>query len=276
MYYQKMFGQFPKEPPKTLKVLIVDIGNTEIKFGIFHIASEELLFFKKIKTNRFYKEDYFIKLLKQFYDPKIKRAFVGSVVSEITRPMISAVKKVFEIFPDQIRTGMTLGLGQSLEDPVLKGRGHDLIALAEYAISKAPNCLVFSYGTAMVGLNIVQNRLVSCSIAPGIGIATEALISKASKLKKFSPNIKKITRVGSDTISALESGLFHYRKGFILSFIDELQSRFSKVEYKYFLVGGEAVDFKINDSIQFEILEEATLLGYFKIFLKNNISLRQN
>jgi pantothenate kinase type III len=70
--------------------LIIDVGNTNIKFGFF---DKKLLFVKILSTKKYSK----LALKKMLTLHHLEKIYIGSVVSQITRTMVSDLQALTKV-----------------------------------------------------------------------------------------------------------------------------------------------------------------------------------
>lgn len=245
--------------------LIVDIGNSYIKIGLFK-KNDELIHKVLIKT----KIPISIKELKKiisnnFLEYKIDNSIIGSVVPKKTQIFFKIIKELFSIesylLTEKTKTKFVF------ENINRKEIGDDIIALTEFCAHNSSNALGFSFGTAMFAIYLNENKLVGATIAPGIGTSFSKLLNKASLINIDKINKYSLLNYGNDTLSALESGFNNVRKGFVLGIYHSIVKKENKKIYCV-ISGGES--HSIDVDFEYEINENAILLGFKYIYELNN------
>lgn len=182
-------------------LLVIDIGNTSITFGLFHDKKLKRIWRFPTKKTAGYK--YFSKTL-----PKttLKGAIISSVVPEINSAIKKSIRltcKVDPIFVNHKNAGIKIGY------PKPKEIGADRLVDAVAAWNKyKSSCIIVDFGTATT-LDFIDSRgyYMGGSIAPGILLANKALSDAASKLPKI--NVVATKRmVPKTTISAMQTGVY--------------------------------------------------------------------
>src|SRR5258705_12219005 len=127
-------------------LLAVDIGNTNIKFGVFD--GEKLTFKLSIPTIREISVDGLSKVLSGKLTQSVTSAIISSVVPEIDETMRRFVTLQFSIVPVFVQNDFDLGLKINYEP--LSDAGTDRLINTFAAVEKygAP-CIVCSFGTAL-------------------------------------------------------------------------------------------------------------------------------
>lgn len=248
-------------------ILVVDIGNSYTKIGIFEKEKENttsiILFPTDIKIN----QKALAQKMKAFKKYNIKHSIVGSVVPKAKPTYFKVIKKMFNIEPYYINE--TTKYSFLIDESPNKELGDDLKALSEYCVSVNKDCIGISFGTAIASVYLKNNSLVGVSIAAGLGFGLNKLIEKASLLKKSKIDKFSSNFFGTNTISALESGINNLRSGFAYNFYSQAKKDNLNNDLKCIITGGESYNINIS-SFEYEINKEAILLGFKKIYFLNN------
>lgn len=173
-------------------LLAIDIGNTSTSFGLFR--GERLVKYWRHETKKIGKTR------------GIDAVIVSSVVPEVDKGVQKIVQRLFKLKPIFVtykNAGIEIGY------PRPKEIGADRLAACLAAWEKYHTaCIIVDFGTATT-LDYVDKSGIYWGgpIAPGIGIANEALYQAASKL----PRIKIAIRgkmLPSSTKEAVQTGVY--------------------------------------------------------------------
>lgn len=190
-------------------ILAVDIGNTNITFGLYD--DDTLMFVSRIATDRARMPDQYaveLSLIIRLHggDPlKLSHSIISSVVPELTDVIMTAVSYLTGKAPLVIGPGIKTGLNILIDNPAQLGA--DLVAGAVGAIEKYPlPCLVLDMGTA-TKISVIDSKgsYRGCTISAGIKISLDALSSGASQLPSIPLNAPK-SAIGTNTVSSMQSG----------------------------------------------------------------------
>lgn len=193
-------------------IFVIDVGNTNIVLGVYN--GEELTYHWRIATSREKTEDEFGMTIKDLFSHQglsfhdINGIIISSVVPPIMFSLEKMCRKYFNIDPIVIGPGIKTGLNIKYENP--REVGADRIVNAVAAIEEYGSPLVIvDFGTATTFCYINEEKqYMGGAIAPGIGISTEALYTKASKLPRI--EIAKPPHVvGKNTVNAMQAGIFY-------------------------------------------------------------------
>ena len=167
-------------------LLAIDIGNTNIKFGIF--KNEELLRTLTISCDKNKTADeYSVELYSLIRVMGIHRTdfsgcIISSVVPTVTGRIDSAIRDLLNVEPLIVGPGVKTGLNIRIEDPSTLGADLVTACVAANAESSSP-CIVVSMGTATVLCVIDKNRsMIGGPIAPGVMVSLNALTGNAALL----------------------------------------------------------------------------------------------
>lgn len=190
--------------------LAVDIGNTNIVFGVYE--SNKWVCNWRIQTDRNRTPDEYAVLFRDFLseaDLKLKdfdRAAVSSVVPSLTRGISEILTQRTGKPTFVLRYGVNMGIEIRTEQP--ERLGADLIAdgVAAYALFQS-NCLVVDLGTATKVNAIAEPGVfLGTAIAVGLNVSLDALVGRTAQLPQVElappPSV-----IGRNTIHAMQSGL---------------------------------------------------------------------
>ncbi|MFM1655024.1 type III pantothenate kinase [Brevibacillus sp. B_LB10_24] len=196
-------------------LLVIDIGNTNIVLGMYQ--GEELIHHWRISSDRNKTEDEYGMLVGSLFQnagltfTQIDGVIVSSVVPPLNFSIESMCWKYFRKKPLVVGPGVKTGLNIKSEYPREVGADRIVNAVAAIHYYGTPLVIV-DFGTASTFCYVdEQARYWGGAIAPGIGISTEALFSRAAKLPRIEI-AKPASVVGRNTIASMQSGVFY---GFI-------------------------------------------------------------
>src|SRR5574342_646774 len=166
----------------------------------------------------------------------------GIIISSVVPPIMFALErmcqKYFHIKPLVVGPGIKTGLNIKYENP--REVGADRIVNAVAAIHEYGSPLIIvDFGTATTYCYVNEERqYMGGAIAPGIGISTEALYSRAAKLPRI-----EIARpdavIGKNTVSAMQAGILYGYVGQVEGIVKRMKDQ-SSVEPKVIATGGLA------------------------------------
>ena len=197
-------------------LMTIDVGNTNITVGVFHV--DDIRASVRITTKMPRTSDeygmLFINLLEQnsIHHEEIKDTIIASVVPNVMHSLEGAIVKYFGIKPIIIEPGTKTGIRVVTENPRQIGADRIVDAAAAYGIYGGP-VLVLDFGTATTyDLVDKDGSFLSGVTAPGIRISAKALWEDAAKLPEI--EIKKPDSIlGKDTITSMQAGLVYGQIG---------------------------------------------------------------
>ena len=144
--------------------------------------------------------------------------------------------KYFGISPLVVGPGIKTGLNIKYDNP--KEVGADRIVNAVSAIQEYGGPLIIvDFGTATTYCYINEHlQYMGGAIAPGIGISTEALYTKAAKLPRIEI-AKPESIVGKTTVGAMQAGILYGYVGQVEGIVARMKAQ-SPVEPKVIATGG--------------------------------------
>jgi type III pantothenate kinase len=205
-------------------LLVIDVGNTNTVLGVYD--EDVLVDHWRIRTEREKTSDEWGMLFRDlFFSDQIGMGDVnGIIISCVVPPVLNMVEemaeKYFHVRP--LIVGPTLDMGMPIlyDNPAEVGEARIVNAVAAYARYRK-SLIVVDFGTATT-FDYVSPRgeYIGGAIAPGIGISSEALFQRASKLPRVEIlQPKKV--IGKNTIHSMQSGIFF---GYV-GLVDEIVRR---------------------------------------------------
>jgi type III pantothenate kinase len=208
-------------------LLAIDVGNTNAVLGIYR--GDDFLFQWRVasETNRM--PDEYAMILRDLlmYNGLSLGDISGCIISSVVPPLTTVFSEMVERYlgfpPLIVGPGIRTGVRILYEDP--RGVGADRIvnAVASYRLYGGP-AVVIDFGTATTFDAISgEGDYLGGAIAPGIGLAAEALFQHTAKLPRVELVTPK-TAVGKNTPSAMQAGLIF---GYV-GLVEGLVARFKK------------------------------------------------
>ncbi|WP_379163960.1 type III pantothenate kinase [Paenibacillus sp. sgz5001063] len=224
-------------------MLAVDIGNTNIVLGVYR--GRELLHHFRLSTARQSTSDeYGILIHNLFHMSNISFKDVeGVIISSVVPPLVQVIVEMCVKYigkePLLVGPGIKTGLNLRYENPREVGADRIVNAVAAIEQYKCP-LVVVDFGTATTfdcidaGANYLGGAIV-----PGLGISTEALYQRASKLPRIElEKPKKV--IGRNTVHAMQAGIIFGYAGQVEGIVRRIKLEMNAPVLKVIATGGLA------------------------------------
>lgn len=208
-------------------LLGMDIGNTNIVWGIFEgqtLKGHWRLATDPSKTS----DEYGILLQTLLHSAGIEADHVtdiilSSVVPSLTGTLEQTFETYFHRLPLTVSADLDTGLTLGYHHPPEIGSDRLVNAAAAYARYRSA-LIIVDFGTATTFCAVSQAGVyLGGAIAPGLGIAAEALFSRTAKLPKVDL-VRPKTAIGKDTSSSMQAGLIFGYAGLVDELVTRIQS----------------------------------------------------
>ncbi|MEZ0537557.1 type III pantothenate kinase [Caldicellulosiruptoraceae bacterium PP1] len=223
------------------KLLVVDIGNTNIVFGVYQ--NEKLLASFRMKTDKEKAADEFGILMTQMLshnrieNTEIMDVIISSVVPPIMYSFERAMNKYFNVNPLIVGPGIKTGLNIKTENPKEVGSDRIVNAVAVNELYGGPAIIIdFGTATTFCALNS-KSEYLGGAIAPGIRISADALFSRTSKLYRIELQ-KPSNVIGKNTKSAMQSGIILGYVGLVDYLVKKMINEMNEKNVKVIATGG--------------------------------------
>ena len=210
-------------------LLTIDIGNTNITLGLYEGSALQSAWRLATEHERM-PDEYGLQLLGLLEHAgtrpsELTGAVLASVVPPLTSTFLQASDKYLGRKPLVVDAGVKTGVRIRYEDPKAVGADRVADAAAVQKLYGGPACIV-DFGTATTFDAIsAEGDYLGGAIAPGIGIAAEALFHRTAKLPRVDLQ-RPPAAIGRNTVHAIQSGmLFGYAglvEGMVARFRKEL------------------------------------------------------
>ncbi len=234
--------------------LIIDEGNTHIKYGVFEENSNNEI---ALYESDDYDEDEVAALIKK-YD--IKHAIYSSVRGGNLK-LIEDISRHVDFL--QLTHQTEIPIANKYRTPHTLGMDRIAACVGAYSIAGGDsNILVIDVGTAITFDIVSQGKYLGGNIAPGMQMRLNALHTFTAKLPLVDINTEW-KEIGDDTKTAIYSGCYS-------GILHEIEGSYRKLSKKYpkllvFLTGGGAKYFESNLKIKIFAKENLLRIGLNRI-----------
>ncbi|MSQ14668.1 MAG: type III pantothenate kinase [Dehalococcoidia bacterium] len=244
-------------------LLVLDIGNTNVTVGVFN--GEELRGTWRLATDiRKMPDEYAATLITLLSHAGISlkdidEAAMCSSVPPLVTTLSEVCRRYFNARPLVVAAGIKTGIKVLYENPREVGADRIADAVAAFRLYGGP-VIVVDYGTAMVFDAVsAEGEYLGGAIAPGIGVAMDALFERTARL----PRIERVppkTAIGRNTIASIQSGLILGYIGLVENLVQKFKEEMGG-NAKVVATGGEAELLAPQTSCIDLINPNLTLLG---------------
>ncbi len=191
-------------------LLVVDIGNTNIKFGIYQ--NDRLIAHWRVATDRLKLADEYAVLVHNLLEmtglemSQVNGCAISCVVPPLTAQFRELAQTYMRLEPVIVNTEVYTGLRYHIDSPTELGGDRITNSLAAYRMCGGP-VITIALGTA-TAMDVVNadGEYIGGAIAPGIGISADALFRNAARLYQVEL-IRPPKVLGTNTIHQIQSGL---------------------------------------------------------------------
>ena len=248
-------------------LLAIDIGNTNITLGVFDgdaLSATWRLSTERSKTSDEYSATLMQMLqLRDMAAQQIDAIALCSVVPPLTPTFVDLCKTHFGVEPLVVGAGTKTGVRILYDNPRDVGADRIVDAAAALRLYGGP-VIVVDIGTATVFDAVTANGdYLGGAIAPGMVIASDALFSSTSQLRRVEL-VAPSTAIGRNTIHAIQSGV-------VLGYADLVRGMVARFDAelgggaKVVATGGLAHILEAEAGVFDDINPDLTLMGLMLI-----------
>lgn len=222
-------------------LLAIDLGNTNIKYGVFDGEKLVASFRVSSRISRT-ADEYGSVLVGLLSDCGIKKKDIDGIIFSSVIPALNYTichmcEYFFGITPLMIGPGIKTGLNIKAENP--REVGADIIVNSVSAYNKYGGPLiVIDFGTATT-FDVISEKceLLGVVIAPGIKTSLEGLVNKTAQLPMVELDAPK-TVIGKNTKHCMQSGIIFGFAGLVDNIIKKIKKELGLAEIKVVATGG--------------------------------------
>ena len=222
-------------------VLCIDIGNTNIKYGLFE--GDELKVSFRVATDLNRTSDQYgtaiidMLAVQRIYAADIDGAIISSVVPSLNYTISHMCSGYLGVEP--LLVGAGLKTGHDLRVDNAREVGADRIVNDVAAIRKygAP-VIVIDFGTATT-FNVINEKreFIGGAIAPGIRGSMDSLVSGTAKLPRVEIETPKSV-IGKNTITNMQAGLVFGFAGLVDYIVKKIRREMKRPDMPVVATGG--------------------------------------
>ena len=252
-------------------LLTIDVGNTNTVLGVFR--GVDLIANWRLTTAREQTVDEYGVLARNLFTLAglDRNNITGVIISSVVPPVNWTLGEMSRVYLGKkalfVEMGVKTGMAVLVDNPAEVGADRIVNGVAAFHLYGGP-CIVVDFGTAITFDAISpKGEYLGGVIAPGLGIAAEALFSRAAKLPRV--EIKDPGKViGTNTVTHMQAGLYYGA----VDMVDGMLARMKKElgqNAKVVATGGQARLVAKGSKYIEHIDEFLTLTGLRLIWEKN-------
>jgi type III pantothenate kinase len=206
-------------------LLALDVGNTNIHFGVFRGA--ELQAHGDVSNNRDRTADELGLLLAQILGARgiaaaaVGGAAIASVVPMVTATAAAAVRGAFGVEPFVLGPGADIGIAVRYEDPREVGADRLANAVGGFAKYGGP-LIVVDFGTATTFDAVAADgSYLGGAIAPGLRISIEALFQRTARLPRIEL-VRPTRALATNTAASMQAGIIFGYAGLVEALVGRI------------------------------------------------------
>src|ERR1700726_2246468 len=223
-------------------LLTIDVGNTNTVLGVFR--GEELIANWRLTSPRQKAIDEYGVLKRNLFAlAGLDRDAIGGVIiSSVVPPVNWTLAEMSRIYFGQkalfVELGVKTGMAVLVDNPLEVGADRIVNGVAAFYKYGGP-CIVVDFGTAIT-FDAISERgeYLGGVIAPGLGIASEALFARAARLPRV--EIREPEHViGTNTVTHMQAGLYYGAVDMVDGMLTRIKAEL-KSEATVVATGGQA------------------------------------
>ena len=252
-------------------LLAIDIGNTNIILGVFEDAKLRATW--RIATHIYRMADEYAVLLQNLLQQQgmdltdVTKLALCSVAPPLTTVFEELSERYLHTSPMVVGSGIKTGVHIRMDNPREVGADRIVDAAAAHHLYGGP-VIIVDLGTATTFDTVSrEGDYLGGAIAPGINTAAESLFSRTAMLPRVEL-IRPPHAIGTNTISAMQSGLVFGYVGLVEGVINRIQQELGE-KARVVATGGYA-GFIAKETKAIDVVNpDLTLIGLRLIYMMN-------
>ena len=222
-------------------LLTIDIGNSNIKYGVF--AGDKLIHSFRVSSNLTRTADEYGAVLSgllsnaNIKSSDITGIILSSVIPSLNYTIFHMCEYFFNLTPMVVSPGVKTGLNIKVENP--REVGADRIVNCVSALKKygAP-LIIIDFGTATT-FNVVNGKgeLIGGVIAPGVKTSLNSLVGATAQLPMIELAVPSSV-IAKSTESNMQAGIVFGFAGLVENIVNKIKKELNEADIKVIATGG--------------------------------------
>lgn len=222
-------------------LLVIDVGNTNIKLGVFN--GNELLnsWRMSVKVTRT-ADEFGITMQSLFASRNMCFKDIDGIIMSSVSPSLNytvehACQYYLGLKPMMVGVGIKTGINIKYSNPHELGSDRILNSVAAYKLYGGP-CIIVDFGTATTFNAVSANGdFLGGAIAPGIKSSLESLYNNTAKLQRVEL-VKPDNVICKNTISNIQAGTIYGFTGLVDYIVKNMRKELGDINAKVVATGG--------------------------------------
>ena len=224
-------------------IICIDIGNTNIKYGIYE-GDELVISFRVSTDSKRTSDEYGSQLMSmlRFKDVPYKK-ITGGIMSSVVPPLDYTIAHMCDVYlgfkPLQLAPGLRSGLNIRCDNVREVGADrivNNVAAIRKYGCGKP--MIVIDFGTATT-FNILnaEGEFIGGVISPGIKGALDSLVSGTAKLPRVEIEAPKSV-IATNTVTNMQAGIVFGFAGLVEYIVKKIKKELKTSDVMTIATGG--------------------------------------
>jgi type III pantothenate kinase len=253
-------------------VLVIDIGNTNVKLGVFSQSGELIHSTRLSSSTHKTSDEYYLNIRDLFQQKDIAISDIEGVILSSVNPNLNytfehLISTYFPVKLMIVGSGIKTGINVRYDNPKEVGADRIVNSVAAYKTYGGP-CIVIDCGTA-TSFNVInsQGEFLGGAISFGLKSSAEALGNSAAKL----PNVEFVKPdnvINKSTITNMQAGILYGYCGMVDYIVNKMKKEIN--EKVTVVATGGLSEIVANESDVIDVVDKTLTLRGLNVLYKLN------
>ena len=221
-------------------LLVIDVGNTNIKYGVYE-GNNLRASFRVTSERKKTADEYGAVLINLLTSSgislkEISGVIISSVIPALNYTIMHMCEYFFDVKPLLVGPGIKTGLNLRVDNSREVGADRIVNSVAAYKKYGGP-CVVIDFGTATTFNVISGGEFIGGVIAPGIKGSLDSLVSSAAKLPRVEIEAPKSV-IATSTVTNIQAGIVFGFAGLVEYIVKKIKRELGNNEVLTIATGG--------------------------------------